>query len=377
MNTAETSFAAGAFNVVAAAPEVVTGRITVDRWNLHFQSESLNLSVPLTRLTARIGEGEDDRIYFSDTEHPGWEVFTSDYAALEHPYLKGINSLRYLLSRDASRRELGRRIRMLGYVVVACVLLIMVGQWAVSAMVRSIVRRVPPSVEQELGDSAMKELRRKLHLIEDPVRVASLAKVAAPLVNTAGSGTNRLKFYISELPFPNAFALPGGHVIVTTGMLELTEKPEELLGVLSHELAHVTKRHGLHQLISSAGPLLVFRVFLGGGGSGVGAAFGQASELLVMSSFSKEHEAEADEVGWRSMAAANIDPRGMTRMFLKLKSYELSQIGLDDGPQAFASHPALDKRIANLEKRWQATAKKEGFQDLKALEADLKIATGH
>src|SRR5262249_60882305 len=140
---------------------------------------------------------------------------------------------------------------------------------------------------------------------------------ASALLASVGGRQTNYTFCIAEEEEPNAFALPGGHVVVTTGLLKMTSRPEELLGVISHEVAHVTRKHGIRKAIASAGPFLIFRVFLGGDGSGVAGVVGGASDLLVRQGFSQAYETEADDVGWQAMVAAKIDPRGMTTMFEK------------------------------------------------------------
>jgi predicted Zn-dependent protease len=373
LSEASHSFEAHAFHP-SLGNEVVEGSIVVDRWQFHFQSETVTLDIPLVRLRARTGDGEDDRIYFWDSANPEWEVFTFDERVLEHPFIAASNNLREQLSNEASKRELSKRLRVLAYVVGTCLLLVWLGQLAVSAMVRSLVARIPPEIEQTMGDELIVELQDVMTFLEDSNRVANLVALAAPLTSAMGAQATNFQFYIVEEESPNAFALPGGHVVVTTGLLQASDRPEQLLGVIAHEVAHVTQKHGIRQVISSAGPFLIFRVFLGG--SGTGGMLGQASELLVQSSFSQEYETEADEEGWRALVAAKIDPRGMTETFEKLRAYEMAQEVAFDIPQAFSSHPAMEKRIARLEKKWRKLSPKDGFQDLRPLQRHLKAATG-
>lgn len=353
--------------------ETVAGRLVIDRWQFHFEAETLRFDIPNTQVRARMGAGEDDRIYFWDTASPAWEIFTTDHAILENPHLTACRALREQLSADASQREVKRRLKQLAYVAGVCFLVILLGQIAVSAMVRSIVRRVPPSLEAKLGAEAMVEVRDELDLVNDPARVKHLATLAAPLTGSLRPAMTNFQFYIATAPEPNAFALPGGHVIVTTGMLNMCQRPEELLGVLAHELAHVTQKHGLRQVIASAGPFLIFRVFLGGSGGGLGGVIGGASDLLVSSGFSREYETEADEEGWRLLVAAKIDPSGMIETFEKLQAFERSQGSGFDLPEAFASHPALDKRLTRLRTKWQKLAPKD-FANLSALNKELASA---
>jgi len=356
--------------------EAASGKIIVDRWHFHFQSDAVTLEIPLTRLQVRAGEGADERIYFQDVAQPGWEIITTDYGVLDHPGIAQIGNIREQLSADASRRELGRRLRVLGYVAAGCVLLIWLGQLAVSAMVRSLVAKLPPEVEQQIGEEMIAEVDLRMNLVEDTNRVAKLAMIAAPLVKSIGDGKAAFNFYIAEEEEPNAFALPGGHLVVTTGLLKLADRPEELLGVISHEVAYVTQKHGIRKAIASAGPFLIFRVFLGGDSRGMAGVVGGASDLLIRQSFSQEYETEADDVGWQSLVAARIDPRGMVEMFEKLQAHERQRKRGIALPQAFASHPALQKRIARLEKKWRMLPEKTGFVDLASAQTALKQAAG-
>jgi len=149
---------------------------------------------------------------------------------------------------------------------------------------------------------------------------------------------------------------------VTSGLLERIERPEELLGIVAHEVAHVTKKHGFRKQIASAGPFLVFQVFMRGRSS-LGAVVGGGSALLVQQSFSQEYEKEADDVGWDYLVAANIDPRGMISAFHKLKAAEAGHSGMGLMPMAFQSHPDVNRRIALLEAKWKRLPRKSGFRE--------------
>ena len=76
--------------------------------------------------------------------------------------------------------------------------------------------------------------------------------------------------------------------------------------------------------------------------------------------FSQEYELEADAVGWESLVAAHIDPRGMTEMLIKLKGVQ-HRMGADAQFHAFSSHPATEKRIQRLEAKWKKLKDKSGF----------------
>ena len=186
-----------------------------------------------------------------------------------------------------------------------------------------------------------------------------LTNAVAPLLAVLPRDGRRYDFHLADEPEPNAFALPGGHVVVTRGLMDLTDRSEELAAVMAHEIAHVTCRHLFRKVVSSAGPLAVCRLFAGSRG-GVLGLLGASSQLLLVQSFSQEYELEADAVGWDYLVAAHIDPRAEPAMLRKLEAVE-RELPFGVGPHAFSSHPATEKRIQRLEAKWKTLKDKSGF----------------
>jgi predicted Zn-dependent protease len=268
------------------------------------------------------------------------------------------------LESQVTRRDLSRRLKVVGIFLAATVLVLWLGMLATGAMVRAIVAKIPPEKEREWGKALLDEFKSELEFLDDTNQVARLTAMAGPLLRALPQN-QKWQFYIIEEEDPNAFALPGGHIVVTTSLLELAERPEELLGVIAHEVAHVTRKHGFRQTITiaSTGPFLVFQVFLGGGDNALAAIVG-TSAVLVHQSFSQEYEKEADDFGWDYLVAANIDPRGMIDIFRKLKMVEGADAASHMVPNAFESHPDMDKRIARLNAKWKKLSRKSGFIEL-------------
>jgi predicted Zn-dependent protease len=98
----------------------------------------------------------------------------------------------------------------------------------------------------------------------------------------------------------------------------------------------------------------------------MGNLLGAGSAIMVMQGFSQEYESEADDKGWQYLVAAHIDPRGMISMFQKLKTWEAAETGNapDLVPQAFQSHPALEKRIGRLESKGKRLKRNSEFLTL-------------
>jgi predicted Zn-dependent protease len=256
--------------------------------------------------------------------------------------------------------EAKRNIKITVGFLVGCVVIAVIATASVSLMVRVLVSRIPPKFEKDLGDKFFAELQQEETFIQDTNLQAKLDLAVTPLLASLPTNQIQFQFHIMEMPMANAFALPGGHVVVTTAMLKLVERPEELAGAVAHEIAHVTQKHMFRQLISSMGPALLFQLLLGNQGGLVGA-LGTGSQLLMTQSFSQEYELEADAVGWNYLVAAHIDPRGLTDVLRKLKDEEDRERISNMEIAAFRSHPTTQKRILRLEAKWKKLKQKSGF----------------
>jgi predicted Zn-dependent protease len=336
------------------------GKILLDPWRLRFETTDLNLEIPLVRLEIEVHKAQGGRIVFTDPEQPGWSIYTFDPEILEHRLLLQQTHTRAQIQAMHSSEEVKRRLWITAAFFVTCVLLALGISSLTRLLVRSLVARVPPKWEQSLGDSLLAEVSQHERLLTEPKLLARLDRAVAPLLPAIPNPGFDFKFHILDDPLPNAFALPGGHVLVTAGLLELMDRPEEIAGVVAHELAHVTQKHGLRKAISAAGPYLIFRVFLRQG-DGLLGILNESSQLLVQQSFSQEYELDADRVGWRYLVAARIDPRGFIEGLNKLRAEQMRMRGL---PSAmFSSHPPTEKRIERLEAAWEKLPQKSGFID--------------
>jgi Zn-dependent protease with chaperone function len=339
--------------------KVVKGKIFFDPRALSFQSEATTIAIPFEQLVVELGEDEG-RIYFRDRKFSNLRIFTDDESILD-AWLGQSGTVRNQLERMVTRREIARRLRITAYVCAFCVFLGWLGLCATHFMVRSLAAKVPAEWEQKFGDEKIAELKGEGVLLDDSNRIAKLTALVAPLMRVVPNGT-QFKFHIMQTEAPNAFALPGGHIVVTSALLNLASN-DELVGVIAHESAHITQKHFARKIISAAGPVLIFGIFLHSR-SGLFNLFSEGSGFMLVQGFSQEYESEADVVGWNYLIKANIDPRGMIGIFRKFKTYEEKEKSADVLPQAFQSHPALDKRIARLESKWKKLPQKSGFIEL-------------
>src|SRR5207244_7577123 len=155
-----------------------------------------------------------------------------------------------------------------------------------------------------------------------------------------------IRVTIVDHPAVNAFAAPGGHIVVLRGLLERTRTPEELAGVLAHEIQHVYHRHPTRLVVqhTSAGLLAAA---VAGDVSALMAYSLEAARILGTLRYSRQYEAEADAAGLRMLATARVDPRGLSSFLGQLVPAEK---GAPPALAYFASHPATAERITTLQR---------------------------
>jgi Zn-dependent protease with chaperone function len=377
VNETDPGFAAYA---PAADGKAVNGKIFVLWQKIRFESgeDEMPIEIPMERLAVEFGGEDGERVCFSDLAQPDVQFFTFDEAILEHRAFKYSKHVQKQLAAIEQQGELWRRLRLTLYFFLACGLVAWLGSLAGGLAVRSLVREIPVAWENKFGDAAFAKLQEQMVFVDDSNAVAQLTALAQPLVRTVPANGIRFQFHIFADPLPNAFALPGGHISVSTGLLQITDNPDELLGVIAHEMAHVTQRHVFRRLISGKGPFFILHVFAGGR-SQLLDALAYPSEELVYESFSQEYERQADSIGWSYLVAAHVNPHGMIDLFHKLAHYD-SAHGLASQATAFSSHPALEQRIGWLDAKWNKLPDKTNFITLanpvpKIPEGDLEKAT--
>jgi predicted Zn-dependent protease len=145
----------------------------------------------------------------------------------------------------------------------------------------------------------------------------------------------------------NAFALPGGNIVVYEGIINRMEDYEELAALLSHEFSHVQLRHTTKNMVSSLSGYLLISLLVGDAG-GLAAVIAENANRIKQLGYSRELEQEADREGIKLMRQSHIDIEGMKHLFEKLKKEEAKAGNM---PPAFlSSHPLTDSRIEQVEK---------------------------
>ena len=182
----------------------------------------------------------------------------------------------------------------------------------------------------------------------DPKLERMVARVVGTLTLDPENPNQTYQITILNSPNINAFALPGGYLYVTRGLLALANDSAELAAVLAHEMAHVTANHGIQRQQKEAEEVLASRVVSDVLGSDPKARVALVRGKLRLAQFSRNQELEADAIGIKAIARAGYDPFAAARFLQSMAAYSASRsvTGASDEQLDFlASHPTAPQRI--------------------------------
>lgn len=338
----------------------VAGSLEVTSRSIQFHYNHETIEFPFGDLQVSQGGAGNNLIYISHRLYPDWNVYTSDKSILKNKIVKDIPAF-YEVVRKNRNYTLIITLWVLGFSLVLT--LIVFGLYGLrNSFSYAIATKIPIQWEVELGNAVLKTLLsgKKLYS-EDYTNM--LEPITKPLVDVSKDSGYEFRFYIIEDKTLNAFALPGGNVVIHSALLKKAEKPEEIAGVLAHEMSHVTERHGTRQLINTIGIFVIIQTLLGDL-TGILAVITQNSGLLLRAKFSRDFEREADAKGFNYLVNARIHPKGMISFFEKILEEE-KKMKVDSEILTFIStHPGTEERIEKLKEKIQEVENKE-FKPIK------------
>ena len=241
--------------------------------------------------------------------------------------------------------------KVVGWSLAAAASAVVLAVYGVPAIVARVTPLVPVKIEQRLGVTVDAQVRGML----DITHSANFECGAAPAARDGIAAFNKLVRKLetaAALPLPlhaavvrrseaNAIALPGGRVYVFQGIISKAETPDELAGVIAHEMGHIAHRDGVRAVMQAAGLSFLFGMLIGdfsGGGAAV-----IAMRTVMQSAYSRETESAADAYGAMLIAKLGRDPRALGTI--------LTRIAGSPGPLAtiLLSHPEAKDRAAAIE----------------------------
>ncbi|MEW5908300.1 MAG: M48 family metalloprotease [Thermodesulfobacteriota bacterium] len=210
--------------------------------------------------------------------------------------------------------------------------------------------------EEELAREFMKVVKSNYKLITDPMIVGYVNDVGKKILAAMPDQSFNYRFYIIKEEVYNAFAGPGGHIFINSGLFLAMETEEELAGIIAHEIAHVLCRHISEKIERSkkigiatlAG--VVAGIFLGAGGaSEVANAVTLGSIAAAQSAnlaYSREDEIQADQIALKYLSTAGYGREGLLSVLKKIRSKQW--FGSEQIPSYLSTHPASEDRMAYI-----------------------------
>jgi predicted Zn-dependent protease len=220
--------------------------------------------------------------------------------------------------------------------------------WGIPALARSLASKVPPSIEATIGKQGLKQMVA-LYLSDTQLDEAMRQQVQQDFElllqgNTLEPSSYQLHFYASQTMGANAFALPGGHIVLLDGLLDIGLESDEVVAILAHELAHVELRHGMQMLLRYAGISALLAMAVGDAAS-AGSLIVVIPKLLLEKGYSRNFEREADTLAVALLHRAGLPPDALGGALTKLAAH----VGVDFLPTMISTHPDVSERLLIIE----------------------------
>lgn len=221
--------------------------------------------------------------------------------------------------------------------------------------------------EQEMGDMMAIDINAQIPLVDDPVLNAYVTSLGRVLARVSERPHLEYRFYVINSPTVNAFALPGGHIYLTRGLIEQTRSGGELAAALAHEIGHVAERHGVdkmeRQLRTGSLVSMLYGVILGGEPDLLRRDALELGGALWSARHSREAEQQADAKAVEYLLRAGLDPASMVSLLQKLVAVETQDSSVVAG--WFSSHPLTRQRITEAE------------AEIESVHEDVQIVDNH
>lgn len=335
-------------------PDVKGGRsggsISVNINDISFVSEDIQLSFKLDDIKVNGGGSGDRYIFFTLKNNPNISIYTDEKNILKDEHLKFHPTL---VADIKQAKKTINRFWKFTFLFIAIITLSIVGLYLLKdKMVEKLAKQVPIEWEKTAGDKLFNTMSLNYKFIKNDSLKKEFLTIAEPLFNEIKKQGYTVDLYFVNDPTINAFALPGGKVIVQSGLIQNAKNWEEVMGVLAHELAHVTRRHHIRGIINNLGIFAILSITIGDVSALAGTFANLGGELATLSN-SRDFEREADETGWDYLINAKINPHGLTSFFETIKKENKldSAIGNSVDLSFLSTHPKTQERIDKLKEK--------------------------
>lgn len=312
--------------------------------NILIDPQGLNIKWNFRDVELKSGNGALDQIFIQIKDSKDYVLYTRDKSILKNENLKSIAG--FDVYAKHLKRSFSTRKRTFYVLIVLPFVFFLLFLLNKDRMVRSIATRSSFELEQKMGQQVLDLYMDDAKLLDDSILNNQLQQITKPLINVIEADES-FHIYLVQNDQTNAFALPGGHIIVHSALIQNAQAWDEIQGVLAHEIAHVTEKHHIRGLINKLGIFSVLSLFFGD----VSAIFNVVLDLgmhLESLSYSRKYETEADEKAWEYLNKANINPEGLLLFFGRLDAEHDHSTGM---MKYLSTHPLTKDRIKRLRQK--------------------------
>lgn len=352
-----------------------------DQKSVNFEYQSLNFAGKnylYSSLRFEIGGNNDSILFIHITEN---ELL---YIPLDRNTKKQLLEIQVLKTQLAKLFKVSDRTlyKDLGYIAVFFAFIASLIYFR-GPIAGAFATLIPVSIEKKIGD--------KIFNIKEGDEVKSIAeaekKLKVLLSHMKDYDEKKFTVHISSKKEMNAYATIGGHLFINRGLIDELQKPEDLLGVISHEMVHSEKRHVIKSIFQGAGLFLLIQTLLGDV-TGLAAVLADNSGSLLQLSYSRELETEADVLAVQIMLDSGINPTGLKSAlqiieanYKKIMS-EMAGGGTIDkvmNQNFLRSHPQTEQRCLDIQNQIDQLRKTPKYEhveyvNLESQWADFKTA---
>jgi len=236
-------------------------------------------------------------------------------------------------------------VKIVGWSVAAAVSIVCVVLFGVPLAADRLAPLVPKPIERRIGDASEVQVKTIFgrNVCADPAGKAAFTKLVNRLRDAAGLDDDSMTAGVLPSSIPNAFALPGGKVYVLKALIDKAESPDELAGILAHELGHLKHYDNMRGLIYNGGTSFLIGLLFGDVTGSSAVIF--ASRSVVEASYSREAETAADTFAIEIMHKLGRSPKPAAELMFRITGKEGGGL-----TSILASHPLTEDRLARMTK---------------------------
>lgn len=198
--------------------------------------------------------------------------------------------------------------------------------------------------EESIAQLMLKYISVNSQTIESPQADSIIFGIKGILCNNSTISSEKLQVHLIKQPDVNAFALPANHLVILSGLVQFCQTPEELAGVMAHEMAHMEHNHVTKRMVKELGLTVVMSMISGNSG---GQTIKEALKLVSSSAFDRSQETEADETAVRLLVKSGIDPIHLANFFERLAE---SEPGVVNHFTWISTHPQTLERVNEVKR---------------------------